>query len=102
MRWAATARINWVCPTRSIKELQAVSRKARKYDNRDTECIDFLIEICSDYPVIASQTVRMQGRHYATAVLITRLCRDIALHWPELQDESTRRIAQEDASLTSP
>ena len=102
MRWAATARMNWVCPTRSIKELKAASRKARKYDNRDTECIDFLIEICSDYPVIASQTVRMQGRPYAAAVLITRLCRDIALHWPELQDESTRRIAKEDASLIFP
>ena len=102
MRWAATTRINWVCPTRSIKELQAASRKTGKYDNRDTECIDFLIEICSDYPVIASQTARMQGRHYATAILITRLCRDITLHWPELQDECTRRIAQEDASLTSP
>ena len=53
IRWAATTRINWVYPTRSINELQAVSRKAGQHNNRDTQCIDFLIEICSDYPVIA-------------------------------------------------
>ena len=92
IRWAAETPIHWVCPTQSFDELHAASRINSDHYDADQQCIDFVINHCSDFQAAAAQAFGMTGRSQATAVLITRICNELSRHWPQLRNACERRI----------
>ena len=92
IRWAAETPIHWVCPTQSFDELRAASRINSDHYDADQQCIDFVINHCSDFQAAAAQAYGMTGKSQATAVLITRICNELSRHWPQLRNACERRI----------
>ena len=92
IRWAAETPIHWVCPTKSFDELRAASRINSNHYDADQQCIDFVINDCSDYQAAAAQAYGMTGKSQAAAVLITRICNEVSRHWPQLRNACERRI----------
>ena len=92
IRWAAETPIHWVCPTQSFDELRAASRINSDHYDADQQCIDFVINHCSDFQAAAAQAYGMTGKSQATAVLITRICKELSQHWPQLRNACERRI----------
>ena len=92
IRWAAETPIHWVCPTQSFDELRAASRIKSYHYEAGQQCIDFVINHCSDFQDAAAQAHGMTGKSQADAVLITRICNELSRHWPQLRDACERRI----------
>ena len=92
IRWAAETPIHWVCPTQSFDELRAASRINSEHYDADQQCIDFVINHCSDLQAAVAQAYGMTGKSQANAVLITRICNEISKHWPQLHNACQRRI----------
>ena len=95
IRWAAETPIHWVCPTQSFEELRAASRINSDHYNADQQCIDFVINHCSDFQAAAAQAYGMTGKSQAAAVLTTRICNEISRHWPQLSNACERKITDE-------
>ena len=95
IRWAAETPIHWVCPTQSFEELRAASRINSDHYDADQQCIDFVINHCSDFHAAAAQAYGMTGKSQAAAVLTTRICNEISRHWPQLSNACERRITDE-------
>ena len=92
IRWAAETPVHWVCPTQSFDELRAASRINSYHDSAGQQCINFVINHCSDFQAAAAQARGMTGKSQADAVLITRICNELSRHWPQLRDACERRI----------
>ena len=95
IRWAAETPIHWVCPTQSFEELRAASRINSDHYDADQQCIDFVINHCSDFQAAAAQAYGMTGKSQANAVLTTRICNELSQHWPQLRNACERRITDD-------
>ena len=124
VQWAANTPIPFRCPTRSIRELNAVSMEARNEladirhrpsDDHDWDddyespplsrrssdqdslariTVNFLRHECSSYDFTLAETFGKSGKALAITVIRLRIYREIARHWPVLKAECNRKIAE--------